>query len=245
VLQDISADAGTRLHDLVARLFPLPRSLTGDGVRQTLAVVAEHLPLEVHEVATGTRVLDWTVPQEWRVRGGRVLRPDGSVLVDWADGPLHLVGHSEPFRGRLSLHDLLPHLHTLPDRPTLTPYRTSYYKATWGFCLPHERLQGLPEGEYDVVVDTELVDGHLTYGELVLPGEEPGEVLVTAHVCHPARPTTTCPASRSPWAWRSCCWPLRDVDGPTGSCSPPARWERSRGWRPTATPRSACTPAWS
>lgn len=187
MFQSIGADAGRQLHDLVTRLFPIPRSLTGDGVRQTLAVLAERLPLEVVEVPTGTRVLDWTVPQEWRVHGARVLRPDGTVLVDWAGGPLHLVGHSAPFRGRLPLADLLPHLHSLPDRPELTPYRTSYYAPTWGFCLPHERVLDLPEGEYDVVVDTELVDGSLTYGELVLPGEEPGEVLVTAHVCHPAQ----------------------------------------------------------
>lgn len=187
MFQSIDADAGRQLHELVARLFPVPRSLTGDGVRQTLAVLAERLPLEIHEVPTGTCVLDWTVPQEWRVRGARVLRPDGTVLVDWAEGPLHLVGHSTPFRGLLSREDLLPHLHSLPDRPTLTPYRTSYYAPTWGFCLPHERLQGLPDGDYDVVVDTELVDGSLTYGELVLPGQEPDEVLVTAHVCHPAQ----------------------------------------------------------
>ena len=169
----MSADTelGDRLHERVARLFPLPRSLTGDGVRATLAVLAETLPLEVHEVPTGTPALDWTVPREWRVRGARLTGPDGAVVTDLATDPLALLGYSAPFRGRLSLAELRPHLHSLPDRPTLTPYRTSYYREAWGFCLPHERVEALVEGEDDVVVDTELVDGSLTYGELVLPGE--------------------------------------------------------------------------
>lgn len=175
------------MHALITRLMPLPRSLTGDGVRDTLAVLAERLPLQVHEVASGTAVLDWTVPQEWRVRAARITGPDGAVVVDWADSPLHLLGYSVPFAGRLSRAELLPHLHALPDRPSLTPYRTSYYAPVWGFCLPQSVVDALPDGAYDVLVDTELFAGSLTYGELVLPGEEPGEVLLTAHTCHPAQ----------------------------------------------------------
>jgi len=187
MLQEPTEDVGRRMHDLIRTLFPLPRSLTGDGVRATLDVLRRRLPLTVHEVQTGSPALDWTVPEEWRVRAARVLRPDGSTLVDWADSPLHLMGYSVPFRGRLPRAELLEHLHSLPDRPTLTPYRTSYYAPRWAFCLPHERVLDLPEGDYDVIVDTELVRGSLTYGELVLPGEEAGEVLVSAHVCHPAQ----------------------------------------------------------
>jgi len=187
MLDEIGSDEGLRLHQLIARLFPLPRSLTGAGVRSTLAVLGERLPLEIHEVPSGTQVLDWTVPLEWQVLSARILRPDGSILVDWTDSPLHLLGYSVPFRGRLPLADLLQHLHTLPEQPSVTPYRTAYYSSVWGFCLPHERLADLPEGEYEVLVDTTLVPGFLTYGELVLPGQEDGEVLITAHVCHPAQ----------------------------------------------------------
>lgn len=178
---------GERLHALIERLFPLRRSLTGEGVRQTLAVLAEDLPLQITEVPTGTPVLDWVVPREWVVRAAHVTAPDGSRVADWADSPLHLVGHSAPFAGRLQLPALLQHLHSLPDRPTLTPYRTSYYVHTWGFCLPHERLEALTAGTYEVVVDTSLVEGTLTYGEVVVPGSSVEEVLITAHTCHPAQ----------------------------------------------------------
>lgn len=176
-----------RLHALITRLFPIPRSLTGDGVRRTLAVLAERLPLQVTEVPTGTPVLDWTVPREWVVRGAHITGPDGRRVVDWRDSPLHLVGHSTPYQGRLSRDELLTHLHSLPDRPALTPYRTSYYSDTWGFCLPHERLAALAPGSYDVVVDTDLVEGSLTYAEVVVAGASPDEVLLTAHTCHPAQ----------------------------------------------------------
>ena len=180
-------ETGDQLHALVERMFPLRRSLTGDGVRQTLGVLAEELPLHTTEVPSGTAVLDWHVPREWRVRDAHVTSPDGRRVVDWADGPLHLVGHSAPFRGSLELAELREHLHSLPDRPALTPYRTSYYADTWGFCLPHERVEELSDGRYDVVVDTELVAGSLTYGEVVVPGQCEDEVLITAHVCHPAQ----------------------------------------------------------
>ena len=180
-------ETGDQLHALVERMFPLRRSLTGDGVRQTLGVLAEEMPLHTTEVPSGTAVLDWHVPREWRVRDAHVTSPDGRRVVDWADGPLHLVGHSAPFRGSLELAELREHLHSLPDRPALTPYRTSYYADTWGFCLPHERVERLSDGRYDVVVDTELVAGSLTYGEVVVPGQCEDEVLITAHVCHPAQ----------------------------------------------------------
>lgn len=181
-----AAARGHALHALVARLFPFCRSITGAGVRDTLRVVAEHVPLVVHEVPSGTPVLDWTVPQEWRVRGAWIKDPRGRTIVDFARSNLHLVGYSRPVRTRLSLAELRPHLFSLPDRPRWVPYRTSYYADSWGFCLAHEELERLAEGEYEVMVDTELADGSLTYGELVLPGETEDEVLVSCHVCHPS-----------------------------------------------------------
>ncbi len=178
--------AGEEMHALVERLYPLRRSITGDGVRATLDIVGEHLPLEVHEVPTGTPVLDWTVPQEWNVRDAYVADASGRRVVDLAASALHVLGYSVPVAARMPLSELRGHLHTLPDQPSLVPYRTSYYKPEWGFCLAQETLDALPDGEYEVRIDSTLADGHLTYAEHVVPGEVEEEVLVSCHVCHPA-----------------------------------------------------------
>ena len=177
---------GRLLRELAESLFPIPRSLTGDGVRDTLRRIGTRIPLTIHEVPTGTSVLDWTVPDEWNVREAWLAGPDGRRIADWARSPLHLVGYSTPIRTRLTLAELRPHLHSSPDRPDDIPYRTSYWKRTWGFCLPHRELTALPDGEYEVVIDATLGPGSLTYGECVLPGELPDTVLLSAHVCHPA-----------------------------------------------------------
>lgn len=175
------------MHDLCAELFPVCRSITGAGVRTTLGVLARELPgLEIHEVPSGTPALDWTVPLEWNVRDAYVADADGRKIIDFRRSNLHLMSYSIPVRQRMTLDELRPHLHSMPDRPDWVPYRTSYYNETWGFCLSHNDLLALPDGEYEVVVDATLEPGSLTYGELVLPGEEPGEVLLTAHVCHPS-----------------------------------------------------------
>lgn len=178
------ADLG--MHALVERLYPICRSITGDGVRRTLEIVGESVPLRVHEVPTGTEVLDWVVPKEWNIRDAYVRDPSGRKLIDFAESNLHVVGYSVPVRATMTLEELRPHLHTLPGQPDLVPYRTSYYAETWGFCLRHSTLETLGEGPYEVVVDSTLADGHLTYGEHVIEGEEPGEVLVSCHVCHPS-----------------------------------------------------------
>jgi len=174
------------MHALAADLYPICRSITGDGVRRTLARLQEEIPLEVHELPTGTPVLDWTVPREWNIRDAWIEGPGGERVVDFADSNLHVVSYSTPVRRRLSLAELRPHLHSLPEQPELIPYRTSYYRETWGFCLPHALLETLPEGDYEVCVDSSLEDGHLTWGELLLEGEEEGEVLISCHVCHPS-----------------------------------------------------------
>lgn len=181
-----SAALGDQMHALVEQLYPLCRSITGDGVRATLDILAESIPLAVHEVPTGTQVLDWTVPKEWNVRDGYVADPSGRRVVDFADSNLHVVGYSVPVRTRMSLAALREHLHTLPDQPDLVPYRTSYYKEMWGFCVSQNNLNSLPDGEYEVVIDSTLADGSLTYAEHVVPGQVSDEVLVSCHVCHPS-----------------------------------------------------------
>ncbi|GLZ28901.1 peptidase M28 [Lentzea sp. NBRC 105346] len=177
---------GRRMHDLVERLYPLCRSITGDGVRQTLAVVGESLDLDVHEVPTGTQVLDWTVPQEWNIRDAYVADAAGNRLIDFRKLNLHVVGYSVPVHEWMSFDDLRPHLHTIPEQPSLVPYRTSYYSPAWGFCLSENDLLALPSGPYEVMIDSTLADGHLTYAEHVVPGQVSDEVIITCHTCHPS-----------------------------------------------------------
>jgi aminopeptidase-like protein len=177
---------GEEMHALVERLYPICRSITGDGVRRTLEIVGEHLPLDVHEVPTGTPVLDWTVPKEWNIRDAYVKDPSGERVIDFRRLNLHVVGYSVPVHGTYTLEELRPHLHTLPDQPDLVPYRTSYYSETWGFCLSQAALDRMGPGPYEVLIDSTLADGHLTYGEHVVHGASEDEVLISAHVCHPS-----------------------------------------------------------
>jgi len=177
---------GEELHSLVRELYPICRSITGDGVRETLRRIGERIPLEVREVPTGTEVLDWTVPREWNIREAWIRGPDGRTVVDFDDHNLHVMGYSSPVHRRMPLEELRPHLHTLPDHPDWIPYRTSYYTEDWGFCLRHQTLKGLESGEYEVLIDADLEPGHLTYAECVLPGRTDEEVLISAHCCHPS-----------------------------------------------------------
>ncbi len=174
------------LHGLVEELYPICRSITGDGVRKTLDILSRYVPIERSEVPSGTKVLDWTVPREWNIRDAYVKDLAGRRVVDFRAHNLHVVNYSVPVRQRLSLKELRPHLHSLPDRPDWIPYRTSYYQETWGFCLTHRQLQALPDGEYDVCIDSTLEPGALTYGEFVLPGASSEEILISTHVCHPS-----------------------------------------------------------
>lgn len=177
---------GAEMHALIARLYPICRSITGDGLRQTLGILGEIAPLQTVEIPSGTQVLDWTVPPEWNVREAWVANSRGERVIDFRRSSLHLVSYSVPVRARLTLEKLRPHLHALPNRPDWIPYRTSYYEEAWGFCLPQRQLDALPDGEYEVCIDSTLAPGHLTYGELLLPGESKDEVLLSAHVCHPS-----------------------------------------------------------
>jgi len=174
------------MHDLIRELYPLCRSITGDGVRRTLEIVSRELPLEVHEVPTGTQVLDWVVPKEWNVREAWIRGPTGETVVDFQDSNLHLVGYSQPVHARMSLAELQPHLYSLPEQPDWIPYRNSFYRDAWGFCLSHRKLESLVAGEYEVRIDSTLSDGSLTYAEAVLRGSSDREVLLSCHVCHPS-----------------------------------------------------------
>ena len=179
--------AGEELYKLVAELYPICRSITGDGVRRTLEIVDRELGgLEVHEVPTGTQVLDWTVPREWNVRDAWVADAAGERVIDFQASNLHLVSYSAPVRATMPLAELKQHLFTLPDQPDRVPYRTSYYAERWGFCASQRLVDGLPDGDYEVCVDTTLADGHLTYGEHLVEGRTTDEVLVSCHVCHPS-----------------------------------------------------------
>jgi len=177
---------GAALHGLMERLYPICRSITGDGVRQTLEILQEHIPVEIREVPSGTRVFDWTVPDEWNVRGAYIRDSAGRKVVDFADSNLHVVNYSIPVHRKMQLAELKKHLHTLPDHPHWIPYRTAYYNRTWGFCLPHALYERLADDTYEVCIDSDLKPGHLSYGELYLPGETEQEVLVSTHLCHPS-----------------------------------------------------------
>jgi len=181
-----SDPAGRAMYGLVERLFPICRSITGDGVRQTLRILAEQIPLQVLEVETGTQVFDWRVPKEWNIREAFIEDARGRRILDFKDNNLHVVGYSTQVDARLSLDELQEHLHSMADLPDAIPYVTSYYSERWGFCLPHTQRLDLEQGEYHVVIDSELKDGHLTYGECLIPGETSDEVFLSTYICHPS-----------------------------------------------------------
>jgi aminopeptidase-like protein len=180
------APLAERAMQLIREIYPICRSITGPGVRETLAHVARHVPLECFEVPSGTPVFDWEVPREWVIRDAFIADSQGRRVVDFRRHNLHVVGYSTPVRARMSLAELRPHLHSLPERPDWIPYRTSYYSESWGFCLAHRELQALPEGEYEVVIDSELRAGSLTYAEAYVAGANDEEFLIHTHVCHPS-----------------------------------------------------------
>lgn len=171
---------------LMRELYPICRSITGDGVRATLQAVGRLIPLTHTEVPSGTEVFDWEVPREWNIRGGWIRDPSGRIVVDFRNHSLHVMSYSTPVHSRMSLEELRPHLHTLPDHPDWIPYRTSYYREDWGFCLTHRQLQAFPAGDYEVHIDSTLAPGSLTYAECKVSGDTDGEFLIFTHVCHPA-----------------------------------------------------------
>lgn len=183
---DLDAGVGSEMHRFVEELYPICRSITGNGLRETLHRIGKRIPIEIHEVPTGTEVFDWTVPKEWNIREAYINDPSGRRVVDFRDHNLHVMGYSVPVDRRMSLSELKEHVHTLPDHPDVIPYRTSYYSEAWGFCMEHNRLRDLVEGEYEVRIDSSLEPGSLTYGEFFVAGESEDEVLISCHCCHPS-----------------------------------------------------------
>ena len=183
----MGAENGKTMYALADRMFPICRSITGNGFRESLEMLREAVPeMKVYEVPTGTEVFDWTVPKEWNIRGGGIYRLNGDKVIDFKDSNLHIVGYSLPIDKMISREELMEHIYTQPEQPDLIPYVTSYYKERWGFCMSENQKQTMTDDEYHVVIDSSLEDGSLTYGELIIPGQTEDEVLITTYLCHPS-----------------------------------------------------------
>lgn len=177
----------SEIEQLFDRLWPICRSITGDGLRESFSILSEVIPFELTEIASGTPVFDWVIPKEWNIRDAYILTPEGKKIAWFRENNLHVVNYSVPVRAEMSFEELLPHLHSLPEMPDAVPYVTSYYKENWGFCLDYHTLSSLPkEGIYTVIVDSDLSPGHLTYGQYLLKGESDREILFSSYLCHPS-----------------------------------------------------------
>ena len=175
------------MYDLAVRLFPICRSITGDGFRQSLDMIREQVPeMKVFEVPSGTAVFDWTVPKEWNIRGGWIRKTNGETVIDFRNSNLHVLGYSVPVHQKISREELMEHIYTQPEQPDWIPYVTSYYKERWGFCMTERQKQQMTDDEYEVCIDSTLEDGSLTYGELIVPGETDEEIFFSTYLCHPS-----------------------------------------------------------
>ncbi|NDF30405.1 MAG: DUF4910 domain-containing protein, partial [Nitrososphaeria archaeon] len=185
-LRNNANSIGSEMYHLMENLYPICRSITGNGVRQTLTEIKKYIDLQVHEVPTNTQVFDWTIPKEWNITDAYVADSKGNKVVDFKKSNIHVVSYSTPIRKKMHLAELKQHLYTIPDLPNTVPYLTSYYKEDWGFCMAHKDFLNLKDEEYEVVIDSTLRDGSLTYGEFFIPGSTSDEILVSCYVCHPS-----------------------------------------------------------
>jgi aminopeptidase-like protein len=192
VEQLVTPDIGDGMYKFAAKIFPICRSITGNGVRETLREIGSHVALDLQEVASGTAVFDWVVPREWNIRDAFIKDARGQKIVDFRRSNLHVMSYSVPVHLRLPLAELKNHLHSLPEQPDLVPYRTSYYSENWGFCVPHRLFESLRDEVYEVVIDSTLADGSLSYGEYLHKGKSEDEFLLSAHVCHPSLANDNC-----------------------------------------------------
>ena len=179
-------NSGQTMFELMQKLFPICRSITGNGVRKTLKILSEHIPLEIHEIKTGTKIFDWNVPMEWNIKDAYIKSNKGEKIIDFKNSNLHVLGYSIPIKKNLKLNELKKHLYTIPEQPDDIPYKTSYYNKQWGFCLSHKQFLKLNDESYEVCIDSELKNGNLTYGEYFIKGKSTKEILFSSYVCHPS-----------------------------------------------------------
>ena len=177
---------GTMMYNQAGRLYPICRSITGNGVRETLSILKDLIPIEIVEVPSGTKVFDWEIPDEWNIRDAWIKNTEGEKIVDFKKLNLHVLNYSEPVDKWVSLSELKEHLYTIPESPDWVPYRTSYYSRKWGFCISHKQFESLSDGDYHVMIDSAIQPGSLTYGEYLIPGKTTQEVLFSCHICHPS-----------------------------------------------------------
>jgi len=177
---------GKNLYSLMEDLFPICRSITGNGVRETLKIIKKIIPVEIKEVPSGTKVFDWVIPKEWNIKDAYVKDSKGNKIIDFQKTNLHVMNYSIPIHKKIKLKELKPHLFTLPDHPDWIPYAHSYYKENWGFCLTHNQYKKLKEDTYEVFIDSTLKNGSLTYGEYYIKGKSKDEILFTCYICHPS-----------------------------------------------------------
>jgi len=181
-----SGQIQNEMFELMAKLYPICRSISGDGVRETLQILKKFINLQINEVPTGTKIFDWTIPKEWNIKDAYVKDPSGKKIVDFKKSNLHVLNYSTPVKKTVSLEELKKHLFTMPNHPDWIPYRTSYYQENWGFCIPYNQYRDLKQGDYEIVIDSTLANGHLTYGEYLVKGKSDDEVLISSYVCHPS-----------------------------------------------------------
>lgn len=179
-------DLGQSMFELIKSLYPICRSITGNGNRITLRMIKDFIPLEIKEVPTGVKVFDWTVPKEWNIRDAYIKDPNGKKIIDFKDSNLHVLNYSIPVHNKISLSELKGHLFTLPEYPDWIPYKTSYYNENWGFCMSYNQFKELIDGEYEILIDSTLKEGSLTYGEYIIKGSSEDEILISCHICHPS-----------------------------------------------------------
>jgi len=202
---------------LFDELFPICRSITGPGLRRSLAIFKRYMPLQIEGVASGSQVFDWTVPPEWRIHSARLTGPDGSVVADFEESNLSVINYSAPVDARLTLAELREHLHTMPALPSAIPYVTSYYKQRWGFCLPYDRLQTLEEGTYHARIVSEFVPGAVEFGQCTLSGETETEMVLSSYLCHPSLANNELSGPLGFWRFTNAWRDGRGAVSPTGS----------------------------